>query len=334
MFSDSLVTLSTRSSSSRTRCARLRASTTRWPASAGEWPLQLATTGSRQIYVMSNRALSSPPPRRSRLTVFTSVEVSMWGAIVAISQSWTIWVKKYLKKWLEFYIYLSEHFVYCVCLNDIPNVRKNEVTGFVSREAKNIILSYWTSSVQSSKYCRRFDLLHSNVVKFCLVPLGSRVQCVARAVNTDRDPGLEIFSEPVTISRTDGLCEPRIMDSVGAEPFAARLRYTGQCACVLESAFPDPSSLSTYLDRINGLRYYAYGFVWWILTSSLIFFFFFFFLNGYLAAWKSLMSSLMSLSFFGTFLVAHSHQMNWHCRQTFLHSLISVPVRFWWPDTP
>lgn len=103
------------------------------------------------------------------------------------------------------------------------------------------------------KYCRKFDLLHSHVVKFCLVPLGSRVQCVARAVNTDRDPGLEIFSEPVTISRTDGLCEPRIMDSVGAEPFAARLRYTGQCACVLESAFPDPSSLSTYLDRMTGL---------------------------------------------------------------------------------
>ncbi|KAL8573258.1 hypothetical protein ACOMHN_006669 [Nucella lapillus] len=56
---------------------------------------------------------------------------------------------------------------------------------------------------------------------------GSRVQCGARAVNTDGDPGLESLSEPITISRTDGVCEPRIMGSVGAEPFTAKLRYTG-----------------------------------------------------------------------------------------------------------
>lgn len=56
---------------------------------------------------------------------------------------------------------------------------------------------------------------------------GSRVQCGARAVNTDRDPGLESLSEIVTVSRVDGICEPRIMDSVGAEPFTAKLRYTG-----------------------------------------------------------------------------------------------------------
>ncbi|XP_076446552.1 LOW QUALITY PROTEIN: extracellular matrix protein 3-like [Babylonia areolata] len=56
---------------------------------------------------------------------------------------------------------------------------------------------------------------------------GSRVQCGARAVNTDGDPGLESLSEPITISRTDGVCEPRVMGSVGAEPFTAKLRYTG-----------------------------------------------------------------------------------------------------------
>ena len=57
---------------------------------------------------------------------------------------------------------------------------------------------------------------------------GSRVQCSARAVNIDGDPGLESLSIPVTISRTDGICEPRIMNSVGAEPFTAKLRYTGK----------------------------------------------------------------------------------------------------------
>nr|KAG5696530.1 hypothetical protein BaRGS_021066 [Batillaria attramentaria] len=34
----------------------------------------------------------------------------------------------------------------------------------------------------------------------------SRVQCIARAVNTDRDPGLESMSEVMTVSRTDGIC--------------------------------------------------------------------------------------------------------------------------------
>ncbi|XP_076467569.1 extracellular matrix protein 3-like [Babylonia areolata] len=56
---------------------------------------------------------------------------------------------------------------------------------------------------------------------------GSRVQCGSRAVNTEGDPGLESLSQSITISRTDGICEPRVMGSVGAEPFTAKLRYTG-----------------------------------------------------------------------------------------------------------
>ncbi|BFZ14656.1 hypothetical protein BsWGS_17695 [Bradybaena similaris] len=56
---------------------------------------------------------------------------------------------------------------------------------------------------------------------------GSRVQCGSRAVNTDGDPGLETLSEAVTINRESGICEARIMDSVGAEPFTAKMRYTG-----------------------------------------------------------------------------------------------------------
>ncbi|ESO98011.1 hypothetical protein LOTGIDRAFT_174476 [Lottia gigantea] len=56
---------------------------------------------------------------------------------------------------------------------------------------------------------------------------GSRVQCGARAVNMEGDPGSELLSEPVIISQTNGLCEPRLMGSVGAEPFTAKFRYTG-----------------------------------------------------------------------------------------------------------
>ncbi|XP_012944319.2 FRAS1-related extracellular matrix protein 2, partial [Aplysia californica] len=56
---------------------------------------------------------------------------------------------------------------------------------------------------------------------------GSRVQCGARAVNTDGDPGLELLSEAETIDPDSGICEPRVMDSVGAEPFTAKMRYIG-----------------------------------------------------------------------------------------------------------
>ncbi|KAM5147251.1 FRAS1-related extracellular matrix protein 2 [Callospermophilus lateralis] len=56
---------------------------------------------------------------------------------------------------------------------------------------------------------------------------GSRVQCAARAVNTNGNEGLELTSPIVTIAREEGLCQPRVPGVVGAEPFSAKLRYTG-----------------------------------------------------------------------------------------------------------
>ncbi|XP_075419717.1 FRAS1-related extracellular matrix protein 2 [Tenrec ecaudatus] len=56
---------------------------------------------------------------------------------------------------------------------------------------------------------------------------GSRVQCAARAVNADGNEGLELLSPIVTIGRERGLCQPRMPGVVGAEPFSAKLRYTG-----------------------------------------------------------------------------------------------------------
>ncbi|XP_008575110.1 PREDICTED: FRAS1-related extracellular matrix protein 2 [Galeopterus variegatus] len=56
---------------------------------------------------------------------------------------------------------------------------------------------------------------------------GSRVQCAARAVNANGNEGLELMSPIVTISREEGLCQPRVRGVVGAEPFSAKLRYTG-----------------------------------------------------------------------------------------------------------
>ncbi|XP_039606137.1 FRAS1-related extracellular matrix protein 3 [Polypterus senegalus] len=56
---------------------------------------------------------------------------------------------------------------------------------------------------------------------------GSRVQCGARAFNANGDAGLELLSAIIIINRDEGLCQPRIAGTVGAEPFSARIRYTG-----------------------------------------------------------------------------------------------------------
>ncbi|KAJ8412507.1 hypothetical protein AAFF_G00128430 [Aldrovandia affinis] len=56
---------------------------------------------------------------------------------------------------------------------------------------------------------------------------GSRVQCAARAVNSNGDEGLELSSAIVSISTVEGMCQPRKVGTVGAEPFSAKLRYTG-----------------------------------------------------------------------------------------------------------
>ncbi|XP_048388259.1 FRAS1-related extracellular matrix protein 2-like isoform X1 [Stegostoma tigrinum] len=56
---------------------------------------------------------------------------------------------------------------------------------------------------------------------------GSRVQCAARAVNSNGDEGLELMSPIVSVNIEEGLCQPRVQGAVGAEPFSAKLRYTG-----------------------------------------------------------------------------------------------------------
>ncbi|XP_037403103.1 FRAS1-related extracellular matrix protein 2a [Pygocentrus nattereri] len=56
---------------------------------------------------------------------------------------------------------------------------------------------------------------------------GSRVQCAARAVNSNGDEGLELSSPITSISTEEGMCQPRKVGTVGAEPFSAKLRYTG-----------------------------------------------------------------------------------------------------------
>jgi hypothetical protein len=58
--------------------------------------------------------------------------------------------------------------------------------------------------------------------------LGSRVSCGARAVSNEGNPGLELLSTQVTIAQDSGICMPRVMGSFGAEPFSAKIKYTGK----------------------------------------------------------------------------------------------------------
>ncbi|KAJ7997493.1 hypothetical protein DPEC_G00229600 [Dallia pectoralis] len=76
-----------------------------------------------------------------------------------------------------------------------------------------------------------FDTFFSSSKKITLDSVyfqaGSRVQCAARAVNSNGDEGLEITSPITSVSMKEGMCQPRTMGTVGAEPFSAKLRYTG-----------------------------------------------------------------------------------------------------------
>ncbi|XP_028977079.2 FRAS1-related extracellular matrix protein 2 [Esox lucius] len=76
-----------------------------------------------------------------------------------------------------------------------------------------------------------FDTFFSSSKKITLDSVyfqaGSRVQCVARAVNSNGDEGLELSSPTTTVSMKEGMCQPRRMGTVGAEPFSSKLRYTG-----------------------------------------------------------------------------------------------------------
>uniref|UniRef100_A0A3Q1JRS7 Calx-beta domain-containing protein n=1 Tax=Anabas testudineus TaxID=64144 RepID=A0A3Q1JRS7_ANATE len=78
---------------------------------------------------------------------------------------------------------------------------------------------------------------------------GSRVQCAARAVNSNGDEGLELSSPTVSISMDRGMCQPRVAGTVGAEPFTAKLRYTG----AEDTDHPNLIKLTVTMPHIDGM---------------------------------------------------------------------------------
>ncbi|KAM6946095.1 FRAS1-related extracellular matrix protein 2b [Aplochiton taeniatus] len=78
---------------------------------------------------------------------------------------------------------------------------------------------------------------------------GSRVQCAARAVDANGDEGLELSSFIVSINTEEGMCQPRVLGTVGAEPFSARLRYTG----AEEPDHPNLIKVTVTMPHIDGM---------------------------------------------------------------------------------
>uniref|UniRef100_A0A669EDI1 Fras1 related extracellular matrix 3 n=1 Tax=Oreochromis niloticus TaxID=8128 RepID=A0A669EDI1_ORENI len=78
---------------------------------------------------------------------------------------------------------------------------------------------------------------------------GSRVQCAARAFNANGDAGLELVSSIVVISKEEGMCQPRIPGTVGAEPFSAKIRYTGPD----DPDFPNLIKLTVNMPHMDGM---------------------------------------------------------------------------------
>lgn len=77
---------------------------------------------------------------------------------------------------------------------------------------------------------------------------GSRVQCYARAVNMAGEPGKELGSTIITVHKTEGLCQSP-GNTVGADPFTARLRYTGSS----DPAHPNTIKVSVMVPHRDGL---------------------------------------------------------------------------------
>ncbi|XP_061626890.1 FRAS1-related extracellular matrix protein 3 [Phyllopteryx taeniolatus] len=78
---------------------------------------------------------------------------------------------------------------------------------------------------------------------------GSRVQCATRAFNANGDAGLELSSPIVSISKEEGMCQPRIQGTVGAEPFSAKIRYTGPD----DPDFPNLIKLTINMPHMDGM---------------------------------------------------------------------------------
>ncbi|XP_074649930.1 FRAS1-related extracellular matrix protein 2-like [Tubulanus polymorphus] len=78
---------------------------------------------------------------------------------------------------------------------------------------------------------------------------GSRIQCAATAVNELGEPGLESISNIVTIDPVKGICQPKNPGTYGADPYSAKLKYTGP----EDSQHPNTIAISVSIPHRDGM---------------------------------------------------------------------------------
>ncbi len=133
-----------------------------------------------------------------------------------------------------------------ICTNEGVNDTMTEFRWLVSAPTTDRGVTYPLRSVESNTFFTSTDMITLDSVYF---GPGSRVQCVARAVSNLGDPGRQHYSLPTTISTEEGICLPRQTDAIGAEPYAAKLRYTGPG----DQEHPNKLKLTVTMPHVDGM---------------------------------------------------------------------------------
>ncbi|XP_038062968.1 extracellular matrix protein 3-like [Patiria miniata] len=133
-----------------------------------------------------------------------------------------------------------------ICTNEGVNDTLTEFRWLVSAPTTAAGVTYPLRDVESNTFFTDSNMITLDSIYF---GPGSRVQCAARAVSNQGDAGREHSSLPVTISTEEGVCLPRLAEAIGAEPYTAKLKYTGPT----DLEHPNKLKLSITMPHVDGM---------------------------------------------------------------------------------
>lgn len=133
-----------------------------------------------------------------------------------------------------------------ICTNEGVNDTLTEFRWLVSAPTTAAGVTYPLRDVESNTFFTDSSMITLDSIYF---GPGSRVQCSARAVSNQGDPGRSHLSIPVTISSDEGICLPRLAEAIGAEPYTAKLKYTGPG----DLEHPNKLRLTVTMPHIDGM---------------------------------------------------------------------------------
>lgn len=106
-------------------------------------------------------------------------------------------------------------------------------------------VTYPMSDVSATTFLTEVNTITLDSIYFSS---GTRVQCHARAVKDNGEPGRESASEVTEIS-SEGLCPPRQEGVLGADPFSAKIRYVDAD----DADHPNTVKVSIVLPHTDGI---------------------------------------------------------------------------------